>query len=308
MKIDIIRYRKLFFTISGILVLASIFFIALSFFTIGSPVRPGLDFTGGTKLEYKFDGEALRSQGETLGSEKILSFLDSLGIKNSSVQITKDDNPIMILRSSVVSDDPVFDSFNSLLKEKLGDFEILSIDTVSPIIGPELFKSGLVALLFTILGIVFYISTRFKKDYAACAIAALIHDVLIVVGLFAYLGLYFNVEVYSLFITALLTVFGFSVHDTIVVFDRIRENQKLQTKNFGFDKVANLSVEQVSVRSLNTSITTLMVLGILFFFGGASTKLFVGAMFIGMFAGTYSSLFLASPLLVYLRDKKIFAS
>jgi preprotein translocase subunit SecF len=305
MNIDVIGNRRLFFTISGILLLASFLFIIQSLFSLGSPVRLGLDFTGGSKLEYKFQGKQLQESSKALGSEDLLAFLEAQGLKNSSVQISRDEDPVLILRTKAVSDDPALEGFNEQLEKNYGLFEILSIDTVSPIIGPELFNSGLVALLFTIIGIVIYISSRFKKDYAACAIFALIHDVFIVVGLFAFLGLYYNVEVDSLFITALLTVFGFSVHDTIVVFDRIRENQKLETKNFSFDKVVNLSVQQVAIRSLNTSITTLMVLGILLFFGGASTKLFVGAMFIGLLAGTYSSIFLASPLLVYLRDKKI---
>ena len=229
--------------------------------------------------------------------------LKEIGLTNSTVTTTKGENPILILRTKAISDDPILDTLNEKLKETYGEFEISSIDTVSPIIGPELFTSGLTALLFTVLGIIFYITYRFRRDYAICAIVALIHDVTIVIGLFAFLGLYYGIEVNSLFITAILTTFGFSVHDTIVVFDRIRENQKLQTTKFNFADVANLSVNQVSARSLNTSITTLTTLGFLYLFGGSSTQLFVGALFVGLGVGTYSSLFLASPMLVLLRSK-----
>lgn len=269
-----------------------------------SPLKLGLDFTGGTKLEYKFFKEKLDEHKITLGSEGLQALLKRIGLDGSSVQISKDEDPTLIVRTRAISDDPVLDTLNADLQKDYGDYEVLAIDTVSPIIGPELLKSGLIALIATILGIIIYISSRFKSDYAACAIAALFHDVSIVIGLFAFLGLQYGVEVNSLFVTAILTVFGFSVHDTIVVFDRIRENQKLQTREFGFDQVATMSVNQVAVRSLNTSITTLMVLGFLFFFGGSSTQLFVGAMFVGMLAGTYSSLFVASPLLVLLRSGK----
>lgn len=307
MKIDIVKHHNLWFVISGILIAAGLFFVVQSVGTFKSPIRPGLDFTGGTKLEYKFFKKDLDQHEEKLDSEHLQAILSEIGLEGSGIQVSQDADPTLIIRTKALSEGEgvIEEKLNTKLREEYGNFEVLSIDTVSPIIGPELFKSGLIALLVTILGIIIYISSRFKKDYAACAIAALCHDVFIVVGLFAYLGLYHGVEVNSLFITALLTVFGFSVHDTIVVFDRIRENQKLQTRSFGFEEVANLSVSQVAVRSINTSITTLTVLGFLFFFGGASTKLFVGAMFVGMLAGTYSSLFIASPLLVILRKNKI---
>lgn len=299
LNLNVIKSSKAWFTLSGILILASLFFILQSWSQFGSPVRAGLDFTGGSKLEYQFSSNA----GDSLNSESLQVLLNDLGLDGSRVMVSQDSEPVVILRTRAISDDPISEKLNEALAEKFGEFKILSIDTVSPVIGPELFRSGLIALVLTILGIIIYISTRFRRDYAACAIVALFHDVLITLGFFAFLGLYYGVEVNSLFITAVLTVFGFSVHDTIVVFDRIRENQKLQTKNFSFSEVADLSVNQVAVRSLNTSITTLTVLAFLFFLGGKSTELFVAAMFVGMLTGTYSSIFLASPLLVTLRTR-----
>jgi len=297
MQINSVKTSKVWFSVSTFLIALSVAFMVLSTIKLGSPLKLGLDFTGGTKLEYRFQDK------QDFSSEKILSILEQVGLSNSSATISKEENPLVIIRTKAISDDPALDKLNAELNNKYGNFEISSIDTVSPIIGPELFQSALIALIFTVLGIIIYISSRFKRDYTICAIAALFHDVIIVMGLFAALGVYQAIEVNSLFITALLTTFGFSVHDTIVVFDRIRENQKLQTSKFSFADLANLSVNQVSTRSLNTSITTLTVLAFLYFFGGASTQIFVAALFIGLFIGTYSSLFLASPLLVWLREK-----
>ncbi len=299
MQINSVKTSKVWFSVSAFLIALSVAFMVLSTIKLGSPLKLGLDFTGGTKLEYRFQ------DNQDFSSEKILSILEQVGLSNSSATISKEENPLVIIRTKAISDDPALDKLNAELNNKYGNFEISSIDTVSPIIGPELFQSALIALIFTVLGIIIYISSRFKRDYAICAIAALFHDVIIVMGLFAALGVYQAIEVNSLFITALLTTFGFSVHDTIVVFDRIRENQKLQTSKFSFADLANLSVNQVSTRSLNTSITTLTVLAFLYFFGGASTQIFVAALFIGLFIGTYSSLFLASPLLVWLRENQI---
>jgi len=300
MKLEIVKNSKTWFLMSGLLASLSLAFILISFAKFSSPVKLGLDFTGGSKIEYVFKTEQLKNQ--TISSEAIQGLLSQSGLNGTNVQIAPEkENTEVILRTQAVSDDPSLDKFNKLLAEQYGSFQINSIDTVSPIIGPELFTSAITSLIITILGIVIYISTRFTRDYAFSAIAALIHDVFISLGLFAFLGVFFNVEVDSLFITALLTIFGFSVHDTIVVFDRIRENQKLQSKSFNFIQIVELSIQQVFQRSLNTSLTVLTVLAVLFFFGGASTALFAGALFFGLFIGTYSSLFIASPILVKLK-------
>lgn len=301
MQLNVVKTRNIWFILSGSLVLASLILMILSIVQIGTPFRLGLDFTGGTKLEYRFLNTAEKSSLVT--TQDILKILAESGLENSTSTITKEENPLVIIRTKAISDDPALDILNTKLSEKYGAYEISSLDTVSPIIGPELLQSALLALVFTVIGIIMYISSRFKRDYAICAIAALFHDVTIVMGLFAFLGLFYGTEVDSLFITALLTTFGFSVHDTIVVFDRIRENQKLQSAKFGFGEVADLSVNQVATRSMNTSITTLTTLAMLYFFGGSSTQLFVGALFVGLFVGTYSSIFLASPLLVWLRAR-----
>lgn len=302
MTVDSVKNSSIWFIVSGLLVGASLVFMLLSTIQLGSPVRLGLDFTGGTKLEYRF-AKQNNTTAQDFNSETISELLKNIGLDNSAVTVTKDDSPLLIIRTKAISDDPALIQLNNALTQKYGEFQISSIDTVSPVIGPELFQSGLMALAFTVLAIIVYISSRFKRDYAFAAILALVHDVVIVMGLFAFLGLFKGIEVDSLFITAILTTFGFSVHDTIIVFDRIRENQKLQTQKFKFADVADLSVNQVSTRSLNTSITTLTVLAFLYLFGGDSTQSFVGALFVGLAVGTYSSIFLASPMLVAFRNK-----
>jgi preprotein translocase subunit SecF len=204
---------------------------------------------------------------------------------------------------------------DSKLQQEFGDYKLLSRDKVSGVVGPELLQTGLLALFITLGAMVFYIGSRFQYDFAVCAIVALFHDVIVLCGIFAVLALVLGTEVDSLFISAILTVIGFSVHDTIVVFDRIRENMKFvgskqvnpvtkveTRKTFG--DVANDSVNQTLARSIYTSLTVIITLSALYIFGGHTTRDFVLAMLIGIFSGTYSSIFNASALLVWWREKK----
>ncbi len=304
MKVNIVKYRWFWIGFSLAILIPGLIAIGMCFVKYGTPIKLGLDFTGGTKLEYRFF--------QRLELEKVRETLDKLNLGGSNIQlskVSKDGSQVLILRSRTIQERKSTQKKSSQkekldreLKKSFGDFEILSIDTVSPIIGPELLTSGLLALFFTLVGIVLYISYRFKRDYAICAIIALIHDVFILAGLFAIFSLMWGLEIDSLFITAVLTVIGFSVHDTIVVFDRIRENSKYLGKNKTFGDIANESINQTLVRSINTSLTTLLTLGILYLFGGETTKNFVGAMFLGIASGTYSSIFVASALLVWWRE------
>lgn len=303
-NVDIVKYRNLWFGASLIVLIPGIIAICICMARFGSPIKLGLDFTGGTKLEYKFARE--------IKIDEVRTLLDGYGLGGSNIQLSKvaaDGSQVLIIRSKALSERKSIQTATSekekidgALAQSFGQFETLSIDTVSPIIGPELLSSGLLALLFTLIGIVSYISYRFKRDYAICAIIALLHDVVVLVGMFSIFSLVWGVEIDSLFITAALTVIGFSVHDTIVVFDRIRENSKYLAKNKTFGEIANDSINQTLIRSINTSLTTLITLGALYLFGGETTKLFTGAMFLGIASGTYSSIFVASALLVWWRE------
>ena len=154
------------------------------------------------------------------------------------------------------------------------------------------------------LGIVAYLSFRFQFDFALAAIIALIHDITFVVGVFAILSMFFNVQIDGLFITAILTIIGFSVNDTVVIFDRIRENIRYYSKKMTFGEIVDASITQTIARSINTSLTTLLTLFALFLFGGVTTRDFVLAMILGIIVGTYSSIFIASMLVDWWRERK----
>jgi preprotein translocase SecF subunit len=180
--------------------------------------------------------------------------------------------------------------------------QVLQNATVSGSVASETTRNAILAVVAAAVLILLYISFAFRKvarpwRYGTCAIIALLHDVLVVVGVFSILGWLFNLQIDALFITALLTVVGFSVHDTIVVFDRIRENMQRRTSET-FDQVVNASLVQTMARSLNTSLTVLVTLSALTLFGGETIRVFTGALLLGIFSGTYSSIFNASMLLV----------
>lgn len=306
--VDIVKYRSLWFTISLILTVPGIFGIAACCVKYGAPLKPGIDFTGGSILQYQFE------KPTTL--EAVHKVLEDSGLTGSQVQQTYiAGKEAVVMRTKAIDSEQQKTQLDAKLTEVLGPFKAISVDKVTATIGPELLANGLLALLVTFGGMVAYISYRFKFDYAICAIAALVHDVLVLCGIFALLGLAFGTEVDSLFISAILTVIGFSVHDTIVVFDRVRENAKYvgskgidpeskQEYKKTFGDVANDSVNQTLARSLYTSLTVVITLLSLYLLGGSTTKDFVLAMLIGIISGTYSSIFNASCLLVWWREKK----
>ena len=194
----------------------------------------------------------------------------------------------------------------------IGQGKEIRFDSIGPVIGKELKKKSVTAMILVIVMIILYIAFAFRKVsqpvnsfyYGLMAVVALIHDVTLPAGVFAILGHYYGVEVDTLFVTALLTVLGFSVHDTIVVFDRIRENLRIGGNKNNFEAVVGASINQTVSRSINTSLTVILVLLAIFFLGGESTKYFSLALLIGVAIGTYSSIFLASPLLVTLQKLK----
>lgn len=313
MKLKIIKNRKYFYGLSGILILISI----LSLMAWG--LKPGIDFTGGSLLEIKFNIERPDNQA-------MADALKSFDLGEIKVQPAGENN--LILRFKDINEathqkilNALKDSFkpNSEARTVQTDgvnvnpsavisaaaFSEERFESVGPIIGEELRQKALLAIFLAVAMIVGYIAYAFRKvskpvaswKYGVAAILALIHDILIVTGLFSLLGHFAGVEVDSLFITALLTILGFSVHDTIVVFDRTRENL---SKHYSgdFALIVNDSVNQTISRSINTSLTTLLVLLTLYFFGGATVANFVLALIAGMIVGTYSSIFVASPLIV----------
>ena len=284
----IVKNRKIWYAISGLFVAASIF----SIFYFG--LRLGIDFTGGSLLEVEYANT--RPEISVL-QEKI----KSLDLGNVVLQPTGDNG--LIARSKDLTEDE-----HQKLLSALGSAEDLKevrFDSIGPVIGAELRQKSWIAIVLVVIMIILYIAFAFRKvskpvssfKFGLMAVVALIHDVSIPFGVFVVLGKFLGVEIDVLFITALLTILGFSVHDTIVVFDRVRENLRKGIGN-DFEETVGISVNQTITRSINTSITVLIVLFAIFFFGGETTKWFSLALAIGVAIGTYSSIFLASPLLV----------
>src|SRR5258708_33000588 len=215
---------------------------------------------------------------------------------------------IYIIRTKPVNQ-KIHNKILSSLNNQFGGVKEISFETVGPTIGSETTTNAFKSVIVAALLIIIYIAWSFRKvpkpasswRFGVCAIIALIHDVLVVIGIFSILGHFLHVEIDSLFVTAILTIIGFSVHDTIVVFDRIRENLR-RTPRSTFEVVVNDSILQTLGRSLNTSLTVLLVLFSLLLFGGASTQWFIVALIVGIVSGTYSSIFNAAPLLVIWED------
>ncbi len=307
-NVDIVKYRKWWFGISLLLTLPGLVGIIWSCAEFGAPLKPGIDFTGGSILQYQFE--------KPVELDKVRGILEETGLTGSQVQqafISGEE--VIVMRTKALDDEETKKKLDQTLEQEIGKYKPLSVDKVTATIGPELLSNGLIALFLTLGMMIAYISWRYMFDYAFCAIVALFHDVIVLCGIYAVMGLWIGTEVDSLFISAVLTVIGFSVHDTIVVFDRIRENakfvgSKVKNQDTGeerkktFGDVANDSVNQTLARSIYTSLTVVFTLAALYFLGGVTTKDFVLAMLIGVISGTYSSIFNASCLLVYWRERK----
>jgi len=284
---NILGKRKFFYIFSGTLIIASI--IAL----FGWGLKYGLDFTGGTLMEV---------QSVQVQSGDVKSVLSDAGIADAIVSPSQD-NSFLIRYGN--SNDEKNQEVLAKLKEKFPDIQNTRLDLIGPSISSELKSKAVWALVVAIVGIALYIAYAFRKvsrpveswKYGVGAVIALAHDVLITVGIFAALGHFFNMEIDSSFIAALLTILGFSVHDTIVVYDRTRENL-LKSGGEKFNEVVNRSLNETMARSINTSLTVIITLLAIFIFGGASIKTFTLALLIGIVFGTYSSIFVASALMV----------
>ena len=282
---DILGKRKIWYTISLTIIIIGLLFTAFK------GLNFGIDFNGGTLLEFKFDSMVTNEEARTALSK--IDFAQDAVIQQSEEGGI---NGILI-RIKQLTPKQIVDIEEALIAE-YPSTETLRTDIVGPVIGQELRIKALWSLLLASIAIIIYISIRFEFRFAIVAIITLLHDILITVGLFAILG----GEINTPFVAALLTIIGYSINDTIVIFDRIRENMKLMQRT-PFIELANKAVVDTLPRSINTSLTTLITILAIYFFGGASIKPFMLALFIGMFAGTYSSIFVASPLLVTWKKK-----
>jgi preprotein translocase subunit SecF len=260
-----------------------------------------LDFVGGTRLQLQLSCAAPKTCEEAIDIGPVREILTSQGLGNSAVQVI--DQYALAIRTPTLEVDQR-EAILTALNEKVGKFdaETIQIDTVGPTIGKELFQSGILAFLLSLLGIIVYLTVRFQLDYAFFAILALVHDTLITAGVFAILGLVAGTEVDSLFLVSLLTIIGFSVNDTVVIYDRIRETLA-QFPELSINQVVEDAVNQTLGRSINTTLTTLLPLIAIFLFGGETLKYFALALIVGFIAGAYSSIFIASTLWAWWRNR-----
>ncbi|MDJ0899120.1 MAG: protein translocase subunit SecF [Xenococcus sp. MO_188.B8] len=303
-KFSVIKQRGLWWGISTVAIIAGIAAMLVSFTSLNAPIRPGLDFVGGTRLQIERDCNISENCDRPIKIAEVRAVVEEQGLVNSTIQLLGNNKNILSVRTKNL-DVNGRTSLQQAISETIGAFDpkTIQIDSVGPTIGKELFVSGMLALIVAFFGIIVYLSVRFQFDYALFAIVALFHDVVITAGIFAILGLVAQVEVDSLFLVALLTIIGFSVNDTVVIYDRIREtiaNNSEKTIN----EIVDDAVNQTLGRSINTSITTLLPLIGIFLFGGETLKYFALALIIGFALGAYSSIFIASTLLAWWRTSK----
>ncbi|MDB9371931.1 protein translocase subunit SecF [Nodularia sphaerocarpa] len=303
MKLSINKSRSLWWTISSAIILTSLISMVISWQNpqIRAPLRPGLDFIGGTRLQLERDCTQAGNCDQPININTVREVSQAQGLGDSSIQIVGE-NGISIRSKDLDVDQRT--KLQTALTEKIGTFDPQKnqIDSVGPTLGAELFRSGILALLVSFAGIIIYLTFRFQLDYALFAIVALFHDVLVTVGAFSIFGLVLRTEVDSLFIVSLLTIIGFSVNDTVVIYDRIRETIKINPERPIADIVDD-AVNQTLGRSINTSFTTMLPLFAIYFLGGDTLKNFALALIIGFTAGAYSSLFIASTLLTWWRER-----
>jgi preprotein translocase subunit SecF len=276
--IDIAGKTKLWFGISVIIILIGLMSIVVQGFNWG------IDFTGGSILHYDLN--------QSYDMDDARTVMNNFELKDYEIKSAGDDKQEIIIRTESLADEKKNEIFEAF-KTKWKDITLIRSEKVDPVIGSELRNQAAIALLIASIGMIMYITIRFEFKFAIAAIIAIMHDVFVTLGLFSLL----NIPINSTFVAAILTIVGYSINDTIVVFDRIRENMKV-TKKTKLSELVNKSISQTMTRSLNTSLTTLVTIVALYLLGGETIKDFSLALIVGILAGTYSSIFIASPLWV----------
>jgi len=288
MTITFTKYRKIYFAFSGILILASIVFLIIF------GLKPGIDFTGGSILEIEYIQERP-------SNEEIREQLSGFDLGNIYIQPTGEKGVILRMKDI---DEGLHQQISEKLKEGETEIKESRFESIGPVIGQELKQKTKIVVVLVLLSIVIYIALAFRRiqtplrswQYGIISVLALLHDILIPLGVFSILGKFYDVEISIPVVTALLAVLGYSVNNTVVVFDRIREG--LLKRGGYFEDIVNYSLNQTLARQINTSLTTLFVVAAIFFFGGETLKYFALALILGIAAGTYSSIFLAGSILV----------
>jgi preprotein translocase subunit SecF len=297
---NIIKNRYLYFLISLLVIIPGLVFLILNWTKTGKPLPLGIDFTGGSLLEVQFTGTRPGEEAIRTAFEKYAS--------NANPVIQPVENDAYAIRSRTIDDATKGQIVSEFEKISGKSVNVLAFSSVSASVGAEVTKAAGLAILLAALAILAYIWYAFRGvdhavRYGTAAILAMLHDILVVIGVEAILAYVFGWEADALFLTALLTVIGFSVHDTIVVFDRIRENSHVY-RRVDYETLVNHSIVQTLDRSINTQLTVMFTLFALVLFGGESIRHFVTILLVGIFSGTYSSIFNASPILVVWENRE----
>ncbi len=302
---NIIKNRYVYFFISLLVIIPGVIFMGLNWQqTKAGPLQLGIDFRGGSLLEVQFEGER-PSAAEITALYKEFS-TEEQPLVDPVIQ-SLDENAVSI-RSKTMSDETKGQIVAEMESRFGSKVTVQNFTSVSPSVGGEVTRAAGIAILFAAAAILLYIWWAFRSvqhayRYGTAAILAMLHDVLVVVGTEAILGYFLGWEADALFLTALLTVIGFSVHDTIVVFDRVRENSNIY-RRVEYEKMVNHSIVQTLDRSITTQLTVMFTLFALVLFGGDSIRHFVVILLVGIFSGTYSSIFNAAPILVVWENRE----
>lgn len=275
-KFDFINNRRMAYIISTVIILVGLISIIFQGFNYG------IDFAGGTLLQIRFD--------KSVSTTELRNVLSEFNLSQSTIQ-NLSENEFVIRTEKIDSEQRK--EILSAFRENLAGLDVLRVESVGPVIGENLKKLALSALFFAFIGIILYITMRFEFKFSIVSILALLHDCLIVLGIFSFLQKEITISVMA----AVLTIIGYSLNNTIVILDRLRENIKFKTRE-PFENLINRSINQSLSRTINTALTTIIPVLALYFFGGNILSDFALALFIGMVAGTYSSIFIASPLLL----------
>lgn len=296
---DIVGKRKLYYIISMVLIVPGLIAMGVSTAEFGSPLKPSIDFTSGSLMELNFAEPVTPGQVRTVFTSFTYNGVDF----NDTVVTTAEQlgQETVLVRSKFL-DDQAKAAVQNRLQEQLGEFEELRFDSVGPAVGQEVTRAGIYAVIAAAVAILLYLVFAFRSvpnafRYGVAAVVAMVHDLLVTAGLFAVFGLTMGWEIDALFLTAILTVLGYSVHDTIIVFDRVRENLP-RYRSESFDIVCNRSLLETLSRSLITSLSTAFVVVAILAFGGATITQFITTILIGIVSGTFSSIFNAVPVLV----------
>ena len=296
---SLVQKRRWYFLISAVLIALGVVAMAYSTISFGSPLRLSIDFTSGSLLELRFP--------QPVSLERMRDIIAEAGFPDATVQTIGNERTVSIRTEPMGIDKK--EALQNRLGEAFGEPTELRFESVGPTIGRETTRAAVLAILAASVAILLFIAIAFRKvpnafRYGVCAIAKMFHDVLILLGVASILGLAVGWEVDSLFLTAMVTVVGFSVQDVIVVFDRIRENIR-RRRGEPFETIVNRSLLETLHRSLATQLNAIFVMIAIIFFGGITIRQFMLVMLVGMVTGTYSSLFFAVPLLVAWEEGEI---